>query len=82
MTCYDIVLGHYLFYRDYHGGQASEFYRRLCHIQEYFNPGPLEPTLNAESVSVYFDLCYKHNLPDPCELCDIDDSCEDCRFMV
>ncbi len=34
---FDIVTAHYLFYRDYHGGQWSTEYARLCKIRTYFS---------------------------------------------
>lgn len=36
---WDIVEGWYWFLTEYHGGQYSESYRRLCRLQEYYSPG-------------------------------------------
>jgi hypothetical protein len=38
---FDIVSAHYAYYCDYHSGQWSKGYERLCRISEHFNPGPL-----------------------------------------
>ena len=35
---WDIVEGHYWFYVDWHGGQGSYFYQRLCRIRSYYKP--------------------------------------------
>lgn len=37
---FDIVEAHYCFCADYHGGQASTLYARLCHILTYLRPRP------------------------------------------
>ena len=36
---FDIVSAHYAFCADYHGGQYSELYAKLCRIGNYFRPG-------------------------------------------
>ena len=36
---FDIVEAHYLFCRDWHGGQWSDLYARMCRISKYFTPG-------------------------------------------
>lgn len=36
---FDIATAHYAFNADYHGGQWSPEYRRLCRIGKYFDPG-------------------------------------------
>ena len=36
---FDIVEAHYLFCRDWHSGQWSDLYARMCRIQKYFTPG-------------------------------------------
>ncbi len=38
---FDIIQAHYAFACDYHGGQASKLYSRLCRIGRYFTPGAL-----------------------------------------
>ena len=38
---FDIVSAHYAFACDYHGGQWTGLYARLCRISKYFNPGPM-----------------------------------------
>jgi hypothetical protein len=37
----DIVEAHYAYCSDYHSGQWSELYRRLCRIRRYYKPSPL-----------------------------------------
>ena len=36
---FDIVSAHYAFCADYHGGQYSDLYAKLCRIGNYFRPG-------------------------------------------
>ena len=36
---WDIVSAYYAYYSDWHGGQASPEYDRLCRIGRYFKPG-------------------------------------------
>lgn len=36
---FDIAEAHYLFLCDYHEGQGSEKYRRLCRLLGWFRPG-------------------------------------------
>ena len=36
---FDIVSAHYAFCADYHEGQGSELYAKLCRIGNYFRPG-------------------------------------------
>jgi len=36
---FDIVSAYYVFFVQYHEGQWSDKYRRLCKIQSYFKPG-------------------------------------------
>ncbi len=38
---FDIVEAHYAFLADYHEGQWSDKYARLCRIGKYFRPSPL-----------------------------------------
>lgn len=58
---YDIVEGHYWFYTDWHSGQWSREYERLCKITRYFRPGAGHngPT-SYESQHVYDQLVEKH----------------------
>lgn len=35
---FDIVEAHYIFCRDWHDGQWSDLYARMCRIQKYFEP--------------------------------------------
>ena len=36
---YDIVEAHYAFACDYHSGQSSDLYAKLCRISRYYSPG-------------------------------------------
>ncbi len=38
---FDIVEAYYAYFTDYHTGQWSHDYARLCHMQTYFRPGDL-----------------------------------------
>lgn len=38
---YDILSAHYCFACDWHQGQFSDLYARLCRIQQVFSPGLL-----------------------------------------
>ena len=59
-----IVLGHYKFYMDYHGGQGSWMYQRMCKIESYFTPGfnslNLDHPENWLAKEVYGNLVTKH----------------------
>ena len=46
---FDIVAAHYAFYSDYHEGQWSRGYSRLCRISKYFRPSPLWKGLESLS---------------------------------
>ncbi len=48
MNRLNIIEAYYLFLSDYHEGQWSDKYRRLCRMNQYFKPGPL---LKYESLS-------------------------------
>ena len=51
---FDIVEAHYLYCRDWHGGQWSKLYLRLCRIQRYFRPNDLcYDTLSDNGREVY-----------------------------
>lgn len=45
---FDIAEAYYLFLAHYHEGQASEKYRRLSRMTNYFKPSPL---LSVEKLS-------------------------------
>lgn len=47
---FDICEAYYLFFADYHEGQGSEKYRRLCQLTRpgFFSPSPL---LNLEGLN-------------------------------
>jgi hypothetical protein len=57
---YDIIEAHYWFCADYHEGQWSEKYQRLCRISRYFSPGACSngPS-NENSQAIYDDLVAK-----------------------
>lgn len=60
---FDIVEAHYAFYSDYHQGQASYYYSRLCKISLYYRPGISYNgyySLSENSKMIYDDLVYKH----------------------
>ena len=38
---FDIAQAYYLFFVDYHEGQTSEKYKRLCKIEEYLKLSPM-----------------------------------------
>lgn len=63
---FDIVEAHYAFCCDYHGGQSSELYARLCRIGRYFKPsfgfrGFASLTENGQAI--YSQLVEKHRQP-------------------
>ena len=45
---FDVVEANYIFCSDYHNGQSSYLYKRLCRMLKYFSPSP---TLNFYSLS-------------------------------
>ena len=45
---FDVVEAYWLWLCDYHEGQASERYARLCRMNRYFRP---RPNLNYETLS-------------------------------
>ncbi len=45
---FDIVEAHYMFYCDWHSGQASPEYARLSQIGAYFTP---RPNLSVDTLS-------------------------------
>lgn len=38
---FDICEAHYLFLSEWHSGQWSDEYRRLCRMSRYFRPSPI-----------------------------------------
>jgi hypothetical protein len=46
---FDIVAAHYAFCSDYHSGQWSREYRRLCRIRRYYTPGHMFNGFNSLS---------------------------------
>lgn len=58
---FDIVEGHYWFYCDWHGGQGTKEYKRLCKLTTYFKPGILQHHVSTEeSLQVYITLMKKY----------------------
>ena len=53
---FDIVEAYYIYYRDFHNGQWSKEYKRLCHIKNYFTHKEL--SLNMTKLRIYFKLFY------------------------
>lgn len=63
---FDIVEAHYAFCCDYHSGQSSELYARLCRISRYFSPSPLFrgfASLTENGQEIYRALEEKHRQP-------------------
>ncbi len=54
---FDIVQAHFWYAADYHDGQWSNLYKRLCRIKEYYHPGAIErgPTTD-NAKAIYKDL--------------------------
>jgi len=60
---FDIVEAYYAFFCDYHEGQYSDKYRRLCRILRYFKPSPLfqgYESLSENARCIYDDLVEKY----------------------
>ena len=55
---FDIVEAYYIYYRDFHNGQWSKEYKRLCHIKNYFTPSInlSYETLTENRKSIYNNL--------------------------
>lgn len=67
MDRYMIILGHYHYYSQWHGGQWSKEYERLCRIGRYFKPGLSEEYFEVleregyeDAKEVYDNLVTKH----------------------
>lgn len=61
---FDIISAHYAFACDYHNGQWSDLYRRLCRIGRYFTPGPLWrgfDSLTENGQAIYQNLVQNHD---------------------
>lgn len=60
---FDIVTAYYFFCMEYHEGQFSEKYSRMCTILQYFKPSPLwsciEDTGNDNAMEIYYNLVKK-----------------------
>jgi len=54
----DIVEAYYLFFVNFHEGQWSERYRRMCKMLRYFKPGPLfsKRSLSWNAKAIYNNL--------------------------
>ena len=64
---FDICEAYYLFFRDWHNGQTSKEYLRLCKMQKYFKPSPLLKTIedlteNGYEIYLGIDQKYMDNL--------------------
>lgn len=59
---FDIVEAHYAFACDYHGGQSTDLYAKLCRIGQYFTPSPLWrnfDSLSENGKEIYNNLVQK-----------------------
>jgi len=69
---FDIIMAHYVFYANWHSGQWSEHYARLCRIGKYFTPAPMGIDLNSEenenAREIYISLCDKHGFEVPSQI--------------
>ncbi len=62
---FDIVAAHYFFCSDFHSGQWSEKYEKLCRITKYFRPSPLWKSIydvSDNAVEIYNNLIIKEGL--------------------
>ena len=60
---FDIIQAYYAFYSDYHQGQSSYYYSRMCKILNYYTPSPLfngYDSLSDNAKFIYDDLVYKN----------------------
>lgn len=56
---FDIVEAYYIYLVQYHEGQWSDTYRRLCRMSKYFKPSPMlcnEEDLEENSRKIYNNL--------------------------
>lgn len=61
---FDIVSAHYAFCADYHEGQGSELYAKLCRIGNYFSPSIVWKGYDSLSENwqiIYDNLVSLHN---------------------
>ena len=59
---FDICEAYYLFFRDWHNGQTSKEYLRLCKMQKYFKPSTLlnnSESLTENGYEIYINLLNK-----------------------
>lgn len=47
-----IVAGHYYYANDYHSGQWSDLYKKLCRISKYFHPSPLWKSVEDAELAI------------------------------
>jgi len=62
---FDICEAYYLYFCDWHSGQWSKEYARLCKMQKYFKPSPLLRTiedLTENGYEIYTALDQKHSV--------------------
>jgi hypothetical protein len=62
---FDIVTAYYFYFIDFHNGQWSIEYQRLCRITGYFNPSPLLNSIedcNENTIAIYNNIATKTNL--------------------
>lgn len=60
---WDIVSAYYAFYTDWHAGQGSYEYQRLCWIRQYFKPGRYwqgYSSLTENGEAIYNELVTKN----------------------
>lgn len=59
---FDICEAHYLYYLEWHAGQASREYEKLSRMHRYFRPSPLlsYDNLTENSKEIYDNLVRKH----------------------
>lgn len=65
MNRFDIVSAHYQFCVDYHSGQFSQLYKRMCRIMTYFNPGACwrgYDSLDDPAKDIYHNLEMKNGI--------------------
>jgi len=60
---FDIVEAYYCFFMDYHGGQDSPEYARMCRMERYAHPRPnlSYDTLSEEAREIYDGLAANFN---------------------
>lgn len=52
---WDIVIGHYWYYVDFHRGQWSREYERMCRIGQYYRPSYLANGPETEGAQMVYD---------------------------